>query len=77
MICGLALSPNQESWLRLYISSMLFFLTLSTFDLKTIIPNRIRIALARLRSKLQKYLRRKRQRNRLKIIAAQALSQVK
>ena len=30
-----------------------------------------------LRSKLQKYLRRKRQRNRLKIIAAQALSQMK
>ena len=53
----------------------IFLLTLITFDGKTIIYNSI--WLARLRSKLLKYLRRKRQNNRLKTIAAQALSQVK
>ena len=54
-----------------------FFFNLVAVDCKTILPNRIGYALARLRLKLLKYLLHKRQRNRLKIIAAQALSLVK
>ena len=54
-----------------------FLLTLNALDWKAVIHNHIWLALAQLRSKLLKYFWRKRQRNRLKIIAAQALSQVK
>ena len=57
-----------------YAPRQCFFLTLIIFDWKTIIHSRIWIALARLRSKLLKYLRRESQRNCIKIIAAQALS---
>ena len=60
----------------MYLANV-FMLILNTFDRKTIIHKHIWLALTRLRLKLQKYLRHKRQRYCLKIIAAQALSQVK
>ena len=77
VICDLILPSNQNPGYA-YVPPKCFFLTLiNLIENQPFLIYSISIALAQLRSKLLKCLRHKRQRCRLKVIAAQALSQVK